>query len=72
MFCSAWAGQERGHISKLDRERDGGNHGASGRQLIWNKGKLKIEKADGGWGKNSLGGRLLLLQQIKLGRQHDG
>lgn len=72
MFCNAWAGQERGHTSKLDRERDGGNHGASGRQLIWNKVKLKIEKAHGGWGKNSLGGRFLLLQQIKLGRQHGG
>ena len=42
MSCNAWAGQERGHISKLDRERDGGNHGASGRQLIWNKVELKI------------------------------
>lgn len=72
MFCNAWAGQERGHISKLDRERDGGNHGASGRQLIWNKVELKIEKADGGWGRISLGGMFLLLQQIKLGGQHGG
>ena len=34
--------------------------------------ELKIEKADGGWGRNLLGGRFLLLQQIKLGRQHGG